>query len=221
MSHGSDDTTWEYVRPSSSFQNAGHYAPPSTPRVHAFPALPRTEPADWKGQTPVGGVGMDICTGRHNPYRGGFASFDLRFTYLREGGHQVSRSPGPGNYDTRHLTGGALIKRPKTPSPCFRRPGGRLDFGVGGTWHKETPLESAEGYGTVRGNLKKQAQHYSLSFRSKADRLIVNKPAKTTHEGIGPGCYDLSKDGKSVGVWTEKRVGRRGRGGMGSTNQFL
>lgn len=59
-----------------------------------------------------------------------------------------------GNYDTRHLTGGALVKRPKTPSPCFRRPGGRLDFGVGGTWHKETPLESAEGYGTVRGNLK-------------------------------------------------------------------
>lgn len=66
-----------------------------------------------------------------------------------------------------------------------------------------------------------QPQHYSLSFRSKADRLVVNKPSNTTHEGVGPGCYDLSKDGKSVGVKTEKRVGRRGSEGRGPTNQYL
>ncbi|CAN0146763.1 unnamed protein product, partial [Scytosiphon promiscuus] len=221
MSLGCSDLVWDYVRPSSSFQNAGSYAPPSTPRVHAFPAVPRTEAVDWKMQVPVGGIGKDVCSGRHNPYRRGFTSFDLRFTYLKEGGHQVSRSPGPGNYETRHLTGGALVRRPKTASPCFRRPGGRLDFGGGGTWHAETPLECAEWRGTVGGNLKRQPQHYSMSFRSTADRLVVNKPSSTTHEGVGPGCYDLSKDGKSIGVRTEKRVGRGRNGGMGSTNQFL
>lgn len=68
---------------------------------------------------------------------------------------------------------------------------------------------------------QRQPQHYSLSFRSRADRLVVNKPSGTTHEAVGPGCYDLSKDGKSIGVRTEKRVGRGGCGGMGSTNQFL
>lgn len=59
-----------------------------------------------------------------------------------------------GNYETRHLTGGALVKHPGTASSCFRRPGGRLEFGQGGTWHEETPLESAERRGTVRGSLK-------------------------------------------------------------------
>lgn len=49
-------------------------------------------------------------------------------------------------------------------------------------------------------------QHYSQGFRSRADRLIVNKPLTTTPVDVGPGCYDLSKDGKSVGVRTEKRV---------------
>lgn len=49
----------------------------------------------------------------------------------------------------------------------------------------------------------------------------MNKPAVTTHEGIGPGCYDVSKDGKSVRVKTEKRVIRGGCRGQGSTNQFL
>lgn len=63
-----------------------------------------------------------------------------------------------GNYETRHLTGGALVTRPQTASPCFRRPGGRLDFGGGGTWHAETPLECAEWRGTVRGNLKVRDQ---------------------------------------------------------------
>ncbi len=163
-------------------------------------------------QSPVGGIGTDICRGRQNPYRGGLGSFDLRFTYLREGGHQVSRSPGPGklvppklrsctldqhsslgtpiapsriqvecrsglkladsvlrcpfghrwpsrfrptgNYETRHLTGGALVKRPNTASPCFRRPSGRLQFEGGGTWHEDSPLESAERRGTVRGSIK-------------------------------------------------------------------
>eukprot|EP00903_Cladosiphon_okamuranus_P016028 g14800.t1 len=221
MGYSCRDIVWDYVRPSSSFINTGTYAPPSTPRVHAFAAVPRTEPADCETQPPVGGIGTDVCRGRRNPYRGGLGSFHLRFTYLREGGHQVSRSPGPGSYETRHLTGGALVKRPKTASPCFRRPGGRLQFEGGGAWHEETPLVSAERRGTVRGNVKAQPQHYSLSFRSKADRLVVNKPTGTTHEGLGPGCYDVSKDGKSVGVKTEKRVARSGCSGKGSTNQFL
>jgi len=62
--------------------------------------------------------------------------------------------PDTGNYETRHLTGGALVKRPKTASPCFRRPGGRLQFEGGGTWHEDSPLESAERRGTVRGSIK-------------------------------------------------------------------
>lgn len=65
---------------------------------------------------------------------------------------------GLGTYDTRHLTGGALVKRPKTASPCFRRPGGRLQFEGGGTWHEETPLVSAERRGTVRGSVKVKYQ---------------------------------------------------------------
>lgn len=63
---------------------------------------------------------------------------------------------------------------------------------------------------------------YSQSFRSKADRLVVNKPPNTTHSGIGPGSYDLTKDGKSVRVQVEKRVVRGGMNGSNvSTNPFL
>lgn len=37
MSSGCNNDVWDYVRPSSSFQNTGTYAAPSTPRYHKFP----------------------------------------------------------------------------------------------------------------------------------------------------------------------------------------
>ena len=71
-------------------------------------------------------------------------------------------------------------------------------------------------------SLQIQPLRYSHSFRSKADRLVFNKPPKTTHAGIGPGCYDLTKDGKSVSVKVEKRVDRGGTNRCDAmTNPFL
>lgn len=57
-------------------------------------------------------------------------------------------------YETRHITGGALVKRPEAASPCFCSPVRRLDFGTAGTWHQETPLASAETRGTVQGKVQ-------------------------------------------------------------------
>lgn len=49
-------------------------------------------------QPPVEGIGTEASKTRQNRYRGGMASFDRRFTYLKEGG-LMSTSPGPGGYD--------------------------------------------------------------------------------------------------------------------------
>ncbi|CAM9313949.1 unnamed protein product [Choristocarpus tenellus] len=86
---------YNYVRPSSCFRNVGSYATPHTPRVRSFPATPRTRPAERN--PPVRGIVSDLKRGVENPYKGSFTSFDLRFTYLKEGG-LMSNSPGPGRW---------------------------------------------------------------------------------------------------------------------------
>lgn len=91
-----------------------------------------------------------------------------------------------GNYETRHLTGGALVKYPRTASSCFRRPGGRLEFPQGGTWHEETPLESAERRGTVRGSLKvNRTRTLSLHhWSSTKHTLCTSEPGRQPRRAL-------------------------------------
>lgn len=99
----------------------------------------------------------------------------------------------------------AITFRTQTTTPTSLRPTQQARY-------LRTPLPATQA----------KPQLYSQSFRSTADRLVVNKPPNTTHPGLGPGCYDLSKDGKSVCVKTEKRVGRGGAGVfLGPTNPFF
>ncbi|CAM9146285.1 unnamed protein product, partial [Discosporangium mesarthrocarpum] len=199
----------EYVRPSSSFRNTGHYAAPQTPRRGSIPSCPRfPSTSSLVGTPPVRGIISDIQRCTENPYKGAFTSFGLRFSYLNEG-PWVSNSPGPGSYETRHLTGGAIVKRPKSASPCFSGLSARWEPKVTGTEHSNMRLANAEERNTVNSGVQTSPVKYSQGFRSRTDRLVVNKPRKTTPEYIGPGSYDLSKDGRSVEVKTERRVPKK------------
>ncbi|CAM9314024.1 unnamed protein product, partial [Choristocarpus tenellus] len=112
-------------------------------------------------------------------------------------------------YETRHLTGGAIVKRPKSASPCFSGTEGRWEPKVTGIKHSNMRLKNAETRHTVHWTVQASPVRYSQGFRSKSDRLVVNKPRNSTPEYIGPGCYDLTKDGRSIGIKTERRVARR------------